>query len=137
MKEQLRNALVFPRVLFRQMIELHACPHAGHFAEEERGCWACDQEILCQWLYRNDECAPVERRGLGDIVESLESAITIVAAQVEAGDHGRQVCRCELCFWLRDTENLIAEAYNALCRERNENPGVPSVSRVLEFDKGH
>ncbi len=130
MKEQLKNALVFPRTLFRELIELQTCPHAGHFAERDQVCWACDQEILCQWLYRNDECAPVELRALEQIVESLESAMAIVGAHVDAGDHGRRVCPCDLCFWLRDTENLLADAYTALCRERNERPNVPSLSRA-------
>jgi hypothetical protein len=105
-REQIIEALAFPRKLVQDSLDLHQCPHGGFFSPAETGCQDCDDRAECQWLYHYDEFAAMENKPVAVLVDALDFALTYVRAQVATWEHDSQGCRCDACRWLRASEKL-------------------------------
>ena len=108
-REQVIEALLFPRSLVRDHIEIDQCAHAGHYAKDRKDCQQCDYGPECEWLYSNDEFIALERKPLPVLAQALEFALGYVDAQVSLWGHQHTSCHCDACVWLRRTQRLYGE----------------------------
>jgi hypothetical protein len=110
MRQNLIEALSYPRELVRNNLELDDCPHAGLYDDEDGRCIACPQQSDCEWLYNNEGFAALEKKPIAEILAALEIASDYVAAQVTYWEHDSRRCGCTSCSWLRGALRLVDKA---------------------------
>lgn len=110
MRQDLIEALNYPREFVRNEIELDGCPHNGLYDSEDGGCSACPQRPECEWLYHNGEFAALGQKPVAEILTALEIASDYVMAQVACWEHDSRQCGCTSCSWLRGALHLLDQA---------------------------
>lgn len=113
MKDQLIQALYFPRYQVRMGINSQDCVHGGHYHKGEQLCEACDYRNECAWLYHNDECSGVARKPAESLAQSLQFSLDYIDTRVAGLGHHIGECDCDACAWLKNTEKLVSRFYRA------------------------
>lgn len=110
MRNQILEALEFPRRLVRAELEPNQCPHDIQYDATDPVCLCCLDGPECQWLYATDGVASLDSRSLDELTQALEFAILSVAAQLAQGVHPESQCVCPSCVWLWQAEQLHEQA---------------------------
>jgi len=111
----LRNNIIklleFPRVILQDNlnVKIDSCPHSCLFCKEDKTCQECHDGAECEWLYRNDYHAELDKKGLKQLIHELEFVILSVQALVAQWQHESLSCQCETCEWLRTTHEFFDE----------------------------
>ena len=111
MKDQIIQALIFPRDQVRSNLNILDCVHGGHFHKGEQICEACEYRDECSWLYHNDECSGIVRKPIKQIVESLQFSLDYIDTRIAYMGHHIGKCHCDACNWLKNTERLVNKFY--------------------------
>jgi hypothetical protein len=106
MKEEIIQALNFPRVFIHDAIDDEACPHNGHFAHNDPGCQHCTVMEDCSWLSRNDACVSLTKKPVEVLASELEFAMDYIQAQLSYWYHNPATCSCSACSWLRNAQSV-------------------------------
>ena len=107
MKEEIIQALVYPRALMRGNVELHDCSHGGNYSQFDTQCADCYYGLECEWLFSHDENVSVEEKPLDALRDALEYCHGYVDARTTEWGHDSAHCSCEACRWLRQADQLI------------------------------
>jgi len=108
LKESLLSALVFPRHLVREQVDLRDCKFNGHYIGNI-GCKLCNSAMACEWLTQHDEFSNLAQKPIEDIAAALDFAMHFVEVLVTESEHECAVCTCEACDWLRGARQAIAQ----------------------------
>jgi len=107
MRQEIINALIFPRMLVKDHLELDNCDHSGRYDGAATDCQRCGAEPQCQWLYDNDEFEAIQESTTEKLVDALEFALAYVGGEVANLKHSYRRCNCDICIWLRDAHKLF------------------------------
>lgn len=107
MKEEIIEALVFPRAVIRGEISIEECPHAGNFSPQDVVCQECHCGAECEWLFSNDESVALAEKSLDELEGALEFAVGYVDARILRLGHKATNCHCHACTWLKTGIALI------------------------------
>jgi len=109
MRRELIQALGYPRLLIRLIIDDRDCPHDGVFEAASERCRGCNIKSSCHWLNRLDEFENFDGKPTYMINASLRYAIGMVEDLHKDLEHDQTPCSCEPCSWVRDARRLTAE----------------------------
>lgn len=108
MKQVLINALEFPRRVIQDHVAAKACAHEGRYADDP-SCRLCAAAIQCQWLCHHDEFSGLALKSDQEVALALAFATDFVEASVAADEHDCNTCGCEVCCWLRESQEMLAD----------------------------
>jgi hypothetical protein len=106
MRQQLIEALSYPRQLVLDMIEERDCPHASLFEVTNERCQQCELNKECHWVRCLNDFSDFEGKPAYTVNASVRYGIKLVQSLTEDPGHQRDACTCESCSWLRDAERL-------------------------------
>jgi len=92
MRQQLIEALTYPRLLVEKLIEERDCPHDSLFHATSDRCRQCDKD-------KPEYTINASLRYGIKLVETLHSELL----------HDETICSCEPCSWVRDAQRLTEE----------------------------
>lgn len=119
MREQLINALSYPRFLIRTELPLESCHHDGHYTDTDERCVKCEFQSECNWLDQQDYDKVLESKSERDLLGALAYALNFVDAITGSWDHPVRGCQCEACQWLRQAEKLYVCVSESLRPQRS------------------
>jgi len=114
MRRQLIEALSYPGLLVRQLIEEGNYPHTSFFAATGLRCHACDGTGSCFWDKCLGDFTRREDKTDAELTDSLREGIRLVEALHSELRHDETTCRCETCNWIRNAEHLAEECEHHL-----------------------
>ena len=106
MRQQLIEALTYPRLLVQKFIEDRDCPHNSLFQATNERCHQCDINRECHWVSCLDEFADFADKPAYKINASLRYSIKLVESLHSELHHDETLCTCEDCCWVRDAQRL-------------------------------
>ena len=109
MRRQMIEALSYPRLLVKKIIDGRDCPHDSLFEATSERCQQCDINRECHWVTCLDEFADFEDKPTHTINASLRYGVKLVESLHAELHHDETLCTCEACTWVRDTQRLIEE----------------------------
>lgn len=113
MRQQLIEALTYPRVLIRQLIDEGNYQHQNFFEATGQRCHACDGEA-CGWDKCLGDFRGFEDKSIEELSESLREGIRLVEGTISELRHDETKCMCETCTWIRNAEHLREECEHHL-----------------------
>ena len=114
MRRQLIEALTFPKLLVRQMIEGGNFEHKNLFEATGERCNHCDSGEDCGWEHCLQDFRNFENDTTEDLSASLREGIKLVEALHRKLRHDETNCTCETCCWIRHAEHLTEECEHHL-----------------------
>ena len=122
MRRQLIEALSFPGLLVKQLIEGGNYPHKNLYEATGERCNHCDGSGNCGW----DQCVEdFQQLGLKTdeaLSVSLREGIRLVESLHKHLRHDETTCTCETCNWIRHAAHLMEE-----CEHRLPHVDPPGV----------
>jgi hypothetical protein len=112
MRRQLIEALSYPKLLVKKIIEDRDCPHDSLFEATDDRCHHCDIGRDCHWVSCLDEFDNFDGKATHTINASLRYGIKLVERLHGELHHDETTCKCEPCIWIRDSQRLT-EAFDA------------------------
>lgn len=109
MRQQILEALAYPRILVLANLDADECPQNLYFNPAHPACRDCHQGEECRWLNCNDEITMLSTKPVEELYESLLFCIDFVSAQCAHANHNVRRCACESCAWLRQARRLAWE----------------------------
>jgi hypothetical protein len=109
MRQQMIEALSYPRLLVRSIIDGKNCPHDSLFEATSERCRQCDINSECHWVTCLDEFADFADKPDHTINASLRYGVKLVESLHSELHHDETLCTCEPCTWVRDAQRLIEE----------------------------
>jgi hypothetical protein len=109
MRQQMLDALTYPRSLVQRIIDERDCPHDSLFQATSERCHECDINRQCHWVNCLREFAELDNKPAYTINASLRYGVKLVESLHSELDHDETICACEPCSWVRDTQRLIKE----------------------------
>lgn len=109
MRRQMIEALSYPRMLVRQIIDGRDCPHDSLFEATSDRCRQCDINSECHWVNCLDEFADFADKPAHTLNASLRYGIKLVETLHSELQHDETLCTCEACTWVRDAQRLVEE----------------------------
>ncbi len=109
MRQQLIEALTYPRLLVQKIIEEQDCPHDSLFEATSERCHQCDLNRECHWVSCLNEFADFDDKPAYTINASVRYGIKLVESLHSELRHDETVCTCEPCSWVRDAQRLTEE----------------------------
>lgn len=109
MRQQLIEALTFPKLLVEELIEEGNFPHESLYAATGERCHNCDGEGVCQWTKCLQDFRSVDNKTTETLSDSLREGIKLVEALHSELRHDETTCTCETCNWIRTAEHLTEE----------------------------
>lgn len=109
MRQQLIEALTYPRLLVLKIIEVQDCSHDSLFDVTSERCHQCDLNRQCHWVRCLNEFADFQDKPAYTINASLRYGINLVESLHSELRHDESVCTCEPCSWVRDAQRLTEE----------------------------
>jgi hypothetical protein len=106
MRQQLIEALTYPRLLVLKIIEERDCPHDNLFEATSERCHECELSKECHWVSCLNEFADFSDKPAYTINASLRYGIKLVEALHSELRHDETVCTCEACSWVREAQRL-------------------------------
>jgi hypothetical protein len=98
MRRQLIEALSFPGLLVKQLIEGGNYPHKNLYGSGN-----------CNWDHCLEDFTHRDQKSLEELGESLREGIKLVESLHSHLRHDETTCTCETCSWIRNAEHLTEE----------------------------
>lgn len=114
MRRQLIEALIFPKLLVRQMIEGGNFEHKNLFEATGERCNHCESDKDCGWEHCLQDFRDYENETDLELSASLREGIKLVEALHRKLRHDETTCTCETCCWIRNAEHLTEECEHHL-----------------------
>ncbi len=114
MRRQLMEALAYPSLLVRQLMEGGNYPHASLFEATGKRCHKCDESSVCGWDKCLADFRQFDNKSTQYLSESLREGLKLVEALHSELRHDATTCTCETCCWIRNAEHLIEESEHHL-----------------------
>ncbi len=114
MRRQLIEALIFPKLLVRQMIEGGNFEHKNLFEATGERCNHCVSDKDCGWEHCLQDFRDYENETNEELSASLREGIKLVEALHRKLRHDETTCTCETCCWIRNAEHLTEECEHHL-----------------------
>ena len=128
MRQELIEALTYPRLLVKRLIEEHNYQHASLFAATGERCNHCTGEN-CGWETCFQDFRKFEDMPIDSLAASLREGIKLVESLYSELHHDETTCTCESCNWVRNAEHLTEECEHHL-------PHVESALQAQAQDSG-
>ena len=109
MRRQIIEALTYPGILVRQLIEGGNYPHASLFEATEQRCHKCADTQACGWDKCLEDFRHFDDKTTDYLAESLREGVKLVEALHSELMHDETTCTCETCGWIRNAEHLTEE----------------------------
>ena len=122
MRQQLIEALTYPRILIKNLIEEHNYQHNNLFEATGERCHHCTGED-CGWETCFQDFRKFEEMPIETLAASLREGIKLVESLYSELHHDETTCTCETCNWVRNAEHLTEECEHHL-------PHVEPASQV-------
>ena len=113
MRQQLIEALMYPRLLLQQVIDDHNYHHKNMFEATGERCAHCTGEG-CGWETCLQDFRHFEDMTTESLSASLREGIKFVEALHKHLRHDETTCTCETCNWIRNAEHLTEEVEHHL-----------------------
>lgn len=114
MRRQLIEALTYPRLLVRQLIDEGNYQHTSFLEATGQRCHACDGSGDCGWDKCFGDFSRFRDKTIDELSESLREGIKLVEGMISELRHDETTCTCETCNWIRNAEHLTEEAEHHL-----------------------
>ena len=114
MRPQLIEALTYPRLLVRQLVEEENYMHKSLFEATGERCHHCDLTGECSWANCFQDFRHFEDMTTEALSESLREGIKLVESLQSELRHDETTCTCETCNWIRNAEHLTEECEHHL-----------------------
>lgn len=114
MRDQLIEALTYPKLLVRELVEEGNFPHASLFEATGERCHHCDTNGDCGWENCLQDFRNFDRKTTETLSASLREGIKLVEALHSELRHDETTCTCETCNWIRNAEHLTEECEHHL-----------------------
>ena len=114
MRRQLIEALAYPSLLVRQLMQGGNYPHASLFEATGKRCHKCDESSACTWGKCLADFRQFDNKSTQYLSESLREGLKLVEALHSELRHDATTCTCETCCWIRSAEHLIEESEHHL-----------------------
>ena len=114
MRQQLIEALTFPKILVRQLIEGGNFEHKNLFEATGERCQHCDPDSGCGWENCLQDFRKFEEETTESLSASLREGIKLVESLHRKLRHDETTCTCETCNWIRNAEHLTEECEHHL-----------------------
>ena len=109
MRRQMIEALSYPRLLVKRIIDGRDCPHESLFEATSERCRQCDINSECHWVTCLDEFSNFADKPDHTINASLRYGVKLVESLHSELRHDETTCTCEACSWIRDAQRMIEE----------------------------
>ncbi len=113
MRQQLIEALMYPRLLLQQVIEDHNYHHKNMFEATGERCNHCSGDG-CGWETCMQDFKHIDDMTTETLSTSLREGIKFVEALHKHLRHGETTCTGEPCNWIRNAEHLTEECEHEL-----------------------
>ena len=113
MRQQLIEALMYPRLLLQQVIEDHNYHHKNMFEATGERCNHCTGDG-CGWEACMQDFKHIDDMTTETLSVSLREGINFVEALHKHLRHDETTCTCEPCNWIRNAEHLTEECEHQL-----------------------
>jgi hypothetical protein len=114
MRRQLIEALTYPGILVRQLIEEGNYAHKSFYEATGERCHVCDGSGNCGWDQCLSDFTHRDDKSLEELAESLREGIRLVESLHSELRHDETTCTCETCGWIRNAEHLMEECEHHL-----------------------
>jgi hypothetical protein len=113
MRQQLIEALTYPRLLIRNLIDEHNYQHKNLFEATGERCNHCEGQD-CGWETCFQDFRKFEEMPIDALAASLREGIRLVESLYSELHHDETTCTCETCNWVRNAEHLTEECEHHL-----------------------
>ena len=113
MRQQLVEALTYPRILIKRLIEEHNYQHNNLFEATGERCSHCEGTDCC-WETCFQDFQKLEGMPIDALAASLREGIRLVESLYNELHHDETTCTCETCNWIRNAEHLTEECEHHL-----------------------
>lgn len=114
MRQQIIEALTFPKILVRQLIEGGNFEHKNLFEATGERCQHCDPDGGCGWENCLQDFRNFDEETTESLSASLREGIKLVESLHRKLRHDETTCTCETCNWIRNAEHLTEECEHHL-----------------------
>jgi len=114
MRRQLIEALSYPGLMVRQLVEAGNYPHQSLYEATGQRCHKCNGDDSCGWDACLQDFRKLDERSIQFLAESLREGIKLVEALNSELRHDETTCNCVTCRWIRDAEHLVEESEHHL-----------------------
>jgi len=114
MRRQLIEAISYPALMVRQLVEAGNYPHKSLYEATGERCHKCKADGECKWDTCLQDFRHFEDRSEQFLTETLREGIKLVEALHSELRHDETTCKCETCTWIRNAEHVIEEAEHHL-----------------------
>lgn len=114
MREQLIEALIYPRLMVMRLIEDGNFPHESLFAATGERCHHCDPTKDCGWVTCLQDFRHFDEKTTESLSASLREGIKLVERLHNHLRHDETTCTCQTCIWIRNAEHLTEECEHHL-----------------------
>ena len=109
MRRQLIEALTYPGILLKQLIEEGNYADKSFYDATGERCHVCDGGAGCGWDLCLSDFTHRDDKSDEELAESLREGIKLVEALHNHLRHDETTCTCETCSWIRNAEHLTEE----------------------------
>ena len=113
MRHQLIEALTYPKLLVRQLIEEGNFQHKNLFEAIGERCNHCESDD-CGWEHCLQDFRELDQMSTEEMSVSLREGIRLVESLHSKLRHDETTCTCETCSWIRNAEHLTEECEHHL-----------------------
>ena len=114
MRRQLIEALTYPGLLVRQLIETGNYTHDSFYAATGERCHNCDGSGNCNWDRCLEDFVHREDKSTEELAESLREGIKLVEALHARLRQDETTSTAEYAVWIRNAEHLVEEVEHHL-----------------------
>ncbi len=114
MRQQLIEALLYPRMMVEELIEEGNYVHKNLFEATGERCHHCEGDGDCDWSHCLQDFKELDKRTTESLSASLREGLKLVESLHSKLRHDETTCTCETCNWIRNAEHLTEEAEHHL-----------------------
>ena len=114
MRQQLIEALLYPRKMLEELIAAGNYKHKNMFEATGERCNHCDGSGDCSWDHCVEDFQKLSEAPEAVLSTSLREGIRFVESLHKHLRHDETTCTCETCCWIRNAEHLTEEAEHHL-----------------------
>ena len=71
MRNEIIQALEYPRLLIGKNLEIDSCIHSGLYDCNDKRCSRCSHEDQCMWIYQNDTPSAQQQKSDQKLLSAL------------------------------------------------------------------
>ena len=114
MRQQLIEALLYPRKLLEELILDGNYVKKNMFEATGERCAHCTETEECGWDQCREDFKKLNEASAESLSVSLREGILFVESLHKDLRHDETTCICETCVWIRKAEHLTEEAEHQL-----------------------